>query len=49
MKLPDRWSPKLLLSFGDYTVQCFGHDVVAGVTVGLVALRSRWPLASPLA
>jgi hypothetical protein len=38
MKLPERWSPKLLLSFGGYTAQSFGHDVVAGVTVGLVAL-----------
>jgi sulfate permease, SulP family len=38
VKLPDHWSPKLLLSLRDYSWRRFSQDLVAGVTVGLVAL-----------
>jgi sulfate permease, SulP family len=34
----DRWSPKLLVSLRNYNLQDFGADLLAGVTVGLVAL-----------
>jgi sulfate permease, SulP family len=36
--LLDRWSPKLLLSLKRYSVQAFTADLIAGLTVGLVAL-----------
>jgi SulP family sulfate permease len=36
--IPDRWSPRLLLSLRDYSAQKFTQDLVAGLTVGLVAL-----------
>src|SRR6185436_7329192 len=32
------WLPKSVLSFRDYDLATFRHDVIAGVTVGLVAL-----------
>jgi SulP family sulfate permease len=35
---PDEWLPKSVLSLRDYSLQKFFHDLVAGVTVGLVAL-----------
>ena len=35
---PDEWLPKSVLSLRDYSRQKFFHDLVAGVTVGLVAL-----------
>src|SRR5947208_10532201 len=38
MILPDRWAPKLLLSLRDYSTQQFVSDLIAGLTVGLVAL-----------
>src|SRR4051795_6979524 len=38
MILPDRWAPKLLLSLRDYSTQQFVADIIAGITVGLVAL-----------
>src|SRR6184192_2033632 len=41
----DRWLPKSVLCLRDYNVTKFLHDVVAGVTVGLVAL----PLAMAFA
>jgi SulP family sulfate permease len=36
--IPLRWSPKLLLSLRDYSAQKFTQDLIAGLTVGLVAL-----------
>jgi hypothetical protein len=33
-----RWLPKSVLCLRDYNLNKFGHDVIAGVTVGLVAL-----------
>jgi SulP family sulfate permease len=33
-----RWTPKLLLCFQDYSAQDFAADLLAGLTVGLVAL-----------
>jgi sulfate permease, SulP family len=35
---PDKWLPKSVLCLRDYSLQKFSHDLVAGVTVGLVAL-----------
>ena len=34
----ERWTPKSVLCFKGYTVQAFTADLVAGLTVGLVAL-----------
>ena len=34
----ERWLPKSILCLRDYTLGKFFHDVVAGITVGLVAL-----------
>jgi SulP family sulfate permease len=36
--LPDEWLPKSVLCLRDYSLQKCSHDLVAGVTVGLVAL-----------
>src|SRR5438445_10850533 len=36
--LVDRWLPKSVLCLRDYNVSKFIRDVIAGVTVGLVAL-----------
>jgi len=36
--LDDRWLPKSVLCLRDYTANKFVHDLIAGVTVGLVAL-----------
>jgi SulP family sulfate permease len=36
--IPERWSPKLLLSLRDYSTEKLIHDLIAGLTVGLVAL-----------
>jgi SulP family sulfate permease len=44
-KLPERWLPKSVLCLRDYSLSKFLHDVVAGITVGLVAL----PLAMAFA
>src|SRR5271168_568735 len=41
----DRWLPKSVLLLRDYSLNKFGHDLVAGITVGLVAL----PLAMAFA
>jgi SulP family sulfate permease len=41
----ERWSPKLLLTLRGYTAHDLGADLIAGVTVGLVAL----PLAMAFA
>jgi sulfate permease, SulP family len=38
VKLREEWLPRSILSLRDYTLQQFTHDLVAGVTVGLVAL-----------
>ena len=43
--LDDRWVPKSVLCLRDYKLNTFVHDLVAGVTVGLVAL----PLAMAFA
>jgi SulP family sulfate permease len=43
--LEERWLPKSVLCLRDYNLSKFLHDVVAGVTVGLVAL----PLAMAFA
>ncbi|HXW14872.1 MAG TPA: SulP family inorganic anion transporter, partial [Terriglobia bacterium] len=40
-----RWVPKSVLCLQDYNLNKFSHDLVAGVTVGLVAL----PLAMAFA
>ncbi len=34
----ERWLPKSVLCFRDYSLNKFTHDAIAGVTVGLVAL-----------
>ena len=34
----ERWLPKSVLSLRDYSLNKFSHDLVAGITVGLVAL-----------
>ncbi len=36
--LPDTWSPKLRLTLRDYNSQKFLADIIAGLTVGIVAL-----------
>ncbi|HXP07076.1 MAG TPA: sulfate permease [Acidobacteriaceae bacterium] len=38
MELRDEWLPRSILCLRNYTLQQFTHDLVAGVTVGLVAL-----------
>jgi len=43
--LNERWLPKSVVCLRDYNLNKFGHDVVAGITVGLVAL----PLAMAFA
>jgi len=35
---PDRWLPKSVLCLRDYNLNKFLHDLLAGITVGLVAL-----------
>ena len=42
---PARWAPAAVLALRHYSWPLFGHDLVAGVTVGLVAL----PLAMAFA
>jgi SulP family sulfate permease len=42
---PERWLPKSVLCLRGYNLNKFGHDVLAGITVGLVAL----PLAMAFA
>lgn len=37
-RLDDRWFPKSVLCLRDYKLNRFVHDLIAGVTVGLVAL-----------
>jgi sulfate permease, SulP family len=37
-QLEERWFPKSVLCLRDYNVNKFVHDLIAGVTVGLVAL-----------
>ena len=36
--IPERWSPKLLLTLRDYNSQKFIADLISGLTVGIVAL-----------
>jgi len=36
--IDDRWLPKSVLCLRDYNLSKFTHDVIAGITVGLVAL-----------
>src|SRR5271157_1979624 len=43
--VPDAWLPKSVILLRDYTFDKFAHDLIAGVTVGLVAL----PLAMAFA
>ncbi|HVW85545.1 MAG TPA: SulP family inorganic anion transporter [Bryobacteraceae bacterium] len=38
MRLSQSWSPKLLVGLRDYTIHQFTQDLIAGLTVGLVAL-----------
>src|SRR5246127_3271665 len=45
LTIDDRWLPKSVLCLRDYNLNKFAHDVVAGITVGLVAL----PLAMAFA
>src|SRR6185369_13323002 len=45
LKLDDRWLPKSVICLRDYNLNKFLKDLVAGITVGLVAL----PLAMAFA
>src|SRR5213082_2054591 len=45
LPIDDRWLPKSVLCLRNYSVKKFTHDVIAGITVGLVAL----PLAMAFA
>src|SRR6266581_3869117 len=45
LSLDDRWLPKSILCLRDYNLNKFSKDVIAGITVGLVAL----PLAMAFA
>jgi MFS superfamily sulfate permease-like transporter len=36
--IDDRWLPKSVLCLRDYNLNKFTRDVIAGITVGLVAL-----------
>src|SRR5439155_24472789 len=45
LPLDDRWLPKSVLCLRDYNLTKFSKDVIAGITVGLVAL----PLAMAFA
>jgi sulfate permease, SulP family len=38
LRVDDRWLPKSVLCLRDYDINKFTHDVIAGITVGLVAL-----------
>jgi sulfate permease, SulP family len=38
LTVDDRWLPKSVLCLREYSLQKFVHDVIAGMTVGLVAL-----------
>jgi SulP family sulfate permease len=38
LHIDDRWLPKSILCLRDYSLNKFGKDVIAGITVGLVAL-----------
>ncbi len=38
MGFPSQWLPRSVLCLRDYSLASFGHDLVAGLTVGLVAL-----------
>src|SRR2546422_11121724 len=38
LPLDDRWLPKSVLCLRDYNLNKFSKDVIAGITVGLVAL-----------
>jgi SulP family sulfate permease len=38
LQISERWSPKLLLSLRDYSFRKFTQDLIAGITVGVVAL-----------
>ncbi len=38
MFIPERWAPKSVLSLRDYNLHKFTQDLIAGLTVGLVAL-----------
>jgi MFS superfamily sulfate permease-like transporter len=42
LTVDDRWLPKSVLCLREYSLQKFVHDVIAGMTVGLIAL----PLAA---
>ena len=45
LTINDRWLPKSVLCLRHYNLNKFAHDVIAGITVGLVAL----PLAMAFA
>src|SRR5882724_5394908 len=45
LSLDDRWLPKSILCLRDYNLNKFSKDIIAGITVGLVAL----PLAMAFA
>jgi MFS superfamily sulfate permease-like transporter len=42
----ERWLPASVLCLRDYSLDKFLHDLIAGVTVGLVALPLAWHLPS---
>ena len=43
------WRPKLFEMLAPTTGARFAADLIAGLTVGVVACRWRWPSASPRA
>jgi len=46
LKQDDRWLPKSVICLRDYDLNKFAHDVLAGITLGLLALP-LWPWRSP--
>ena len=43
----DSFLPKSILSLRHYSLRLFSHDLIAGVTVGLVALPLAMAFRSP--
>lgn len=38
MNIPEKWLPRSILCLRNYTLQQLTHDLVSGITAGLVAL-----------
>ncbi|MGA2921833.1 MAG: SulP family inorganic anion transporter [Candidatus Sulfotelmatobacter sp.] len=45
--LEERWLPKSVLCLRDYNANQFLRDLIAGITVGLVALPLAMAFATP--